>query len=423
MADPPGGALSVAAGSVDISPLHPVPLAGYAHRTGPYSTIRDPLEANAIWLRAGGRQLVVIQLDALSGGGAIRSRILSELEGVVADHELLTVASHTHFAPALDEALPELGARDTAHLMRVTESVADLVHRLSRAEPVAATLAYARGESDCAVNRRGTGWVVRSRPPFLLHGSFPIPNPTGPTDGAVHVLTADAGDGGPLAVLWGVACHPIAQPDRTAVSAEFPGAVRAALRERLGPETAVVFLPGFGGNLRPRLIDHTMPLARRLHSTLTGPWFHTPTGDEYSGWCHEPGRTVASALECRAAVDGPLLASARAELPMRELARDWTDGRALSVHVTRVTADVTLVGLGGEPVVEYGEALRRVLPPGTVIPVGYLDAVVGYLPTPAMLDEGGIEGTSPGYGFGRAVLRHDAMERIAREVAALAARC
>ncbi len=77
------------------------------------------------------------------------------------------------------------------------------------------------------------------------------PWPDGPRDETVHVLEARAADGSVPALLWQYACHPVCNPERLRVSAEFPGVVRQRLRRDLGPETAVLYLQGFSGDIRP----------------------------------------------------------------------------------------------------------------------------------------------------------------------------
>jgi len=73
------------------------------------------------------------------------------------------------------------------------------------------------------------------------------------------------------------------------------------------------------------------------------------------------------------------------------------DDRTLTYHLVRLSRSFLFIAISAEPVVEYASSLRDAFPEETVIPVGYIDGVIGYLPTSNMLDEGGLEVVSPGY--------------------------
>ena len=56
--------------------------------------------------------------------------------------------------------------------------------------------------------------------------------------------------------------------------------------------------------------------------------------------------------------------------------------------------------------------LRRLCSPRTPVPIGYAGAVAAYLPTSAMLAEGGLEVLSPGYGLDNAKYRENISELV-----------
>jgi hypothetical protein len=59
-------------------------------------------------------------------------------------------------------------------------------------------------------------------------------NAAGPTDDQLRLIIVEAVDGSAICVLWNYACHPTIYPALTHVSADFPGVVRRAIRQRIG---------------------------------------------------------------------------------------------------------------------------------------------------------------------------------------------
>jgi hypothetical protein len=409
-----------AAGWTDITPLAPVPLAGYAARTQPFSGVRDPLEANVLWLKQGREQVVFVQVDALSAGMWLRRSLLSRLGGLVRDEQLVLVASHTHFAPATDPGTPDLGTGDAAYCGMVAEHVGDLVASLSRQAGTAVDLHRGAAMADHSVNRRRlVRRRVRSFPYTRLQCEL-RPAFAGPRDENVWSLRLSCGPS-IVAVAWGYACHPVGQPCRTMVSADYPGEVRRVLRETYGPQIPVLFLPGFSGDTRPKTIARPSTLTGRLRHALRGPTFGPFTEDGYLDWGRSLASVVVSAAAQTSHALSPDLRVARTVMPMRELATGWGDERELALQLVQLSPDWLMACISAEPVTEYRSALAGALGRPGLVPVGYLDSVVGYLPAAHMLGHGGIETTSTGYGWGAARVRPDAEAIVSRAFRALLA--
>ena len=76
---------------------------------------------------------------------------------------------------------------------------------------------------------------------------------------------------------------------------------------------------------------------------------------------------------------------------MKAISRGNPDIEPLHLQALTVAENLVIVSASAEPVVEYGKIFAEVFSPRMVIPVGYVDHVFGYLPTTAMLEEGGYE--------------------------------
>jgi hypothetical protein len=298
-------------------------------------------------------------------------------------------ASHTHFAPATDSALPELGTVNAAYLQWAAGNIADLLDELLAAEGMPAILTWDVARTQRTINRRRKGWGLSRHP--LPHVSPRIrlaPNPHGETDGTLRVLVARALEGGSIiAVLWSLACHPVSFPRREVVSAEFPGVVRSHLRARVGARTPVAFLQGFAGNVRPRLGSHIS----RVAGLPVRMAFVCPSYVEWNEWATGLAREVVDLAQRagRGAVGS--VDSKRIELLLTMVVPSAPVSRVVTLHRLRFGPELSMLGVSAEPVAEYVSRIVAAQPNGSVFPVGYIDEVYGYLPTRTILEEGGYE--------------------------------
>jgi hypothetical protein len=384
--------ISGRAGTADITPEAALPLAGSEIRTGVFRRVADRLEANALVLRQDGPPVVFVSVDLMFVGPELRTGVLSRLGGAVPDECLFFAASHTHFAPATDDRRPRLGRLDHRYLEQTADRIGTLVAGLLHASPTPVTVAYRHGQADHSMNRRlRAAWHLSRRGP-RIGAVVTAPNPAGPRDESLHLLQVSDPAGAPVALIWSYACHPVAFPRPLEVSADFPGRARRRLRERLAPALPVLFWQGFAGDIRPPELVRSSSFVARAQRLLLGPRFGRFTEAEWEAWADSLAARVtdtATGAEPRA-LTGPIHA-ARETRPLRDFVFGAPAGRTVTFHTLRFGSDVTVAGISAEVVTEYGPLVRRTFHPSTVIPVGYIDDVYGYLPVERMLGEGGYE--------------------------------
>jgi len=109
---------SITAGSIDITPREPLPLAGFTDRTGPTRGVSDPLELNALLLRTPHASVAILCADLLFVTEDLKHRIAAAVHDhlVLLDASFLFAASRTHFAPAVDPSKPLLGRAEPAYV-------------------------------------------------------------------------------------------------------------------------------------------------------------------------------------------------------------------------------------------------------------------------------------------------------------------
>lgn len=363
-------------------------LGGYA---GPPRVARSearPLEACV--LRAvdeEGGEAFVIGLDLLFVGPVLDARLKRSL----APAKVLTIASHTHSAPSTDPTKPALGAFAAAWTDGVAEVVEALAAELRAAPASGVALGRAESPLGLSINRRRV-WPL---PTLGRRGVQPpgvrmAPNPDGPRADLARVAVVTDIRGAPTAVIWSWACHATSPVAPGALSSDFPGAVRAALRAALG-ETPVLFLQGFAGDVRPPGRP-AGPIEAGL-ALLRGPRFIPMTTAETQAWEAALGDAVRDLAHRAADASAPISGRVGARTMSVPLS-GFLEGapiRAMALGRLDLGDSLALVHVEAEPCAAHADAVAR-LAPGAW-PIGYAGDVFGYLPTDRQAREGGYEAT------------------------------
>ncbi|HYC67399.1 hypothetical protein [Brevundimonas sp.] len=393
--------LSVSSAVVDLTPDHAADLGGFAIGPRKSTEVHSRLEANIVAFSDGERIVVLASLDLLFVGRELRIAIESaakEAFGVEPD-QVITLASHTHYAPMLDRLKPRLGDLDETALGHWCSALTSAFAGMSRPTGCNA-VRRGTGESFAATNRRlRWPWPTAARVLGRKRGDvYMADNPDGPADRSIRVW-AWTSAGRPLAVLWAFACHPTGFPGRNTVSAEFPGVVRQALREAFGADLAVLYAPTCMGDVRPRTGARGTGVRQALDLALYGPRPRPFSRPEWEAWSGSLAREVLAAIADKA--DEPIgsarIGSTEVAIPIARL----VEGRCPTEDM--ICKGVSLPGLGRivtlscEPVSEVAPLIGA----GADLVAGYEGDVFGYLPVDRMIAEGGYEagGYFPAFGM------------------------
>lgn len=392
----------------DITPRdRPVRLAGYAARTEPASGVLDPIEISGVLLEAGGRRCLIFSFDLMVVGAELQQAIHNGL----APHgfspaEIMLLASHTHFAPATDRACAPLGIPDDRLVADLAAAAGKLVRQILAQPPEESRLQIKHGRLDHSINRRRY-WpfpTVGRTYGFRLTSTVMAPDPDGPSNElATVVLLRRASDDKVIAAIWNYSCHATAATPRDVISADFPGAVRRALRRQFG-DIACIFAQGFCGDVSPKIEAKTLQegvagrLRRLARRVISGPTFRPWSAGDWTGWSESlAARVSAIATEPGVAVvAASTLSVATAAIPLSAFFAGSTPQKPFTVQALRLGGVLELVALSAEVTVEWQSILDEALPAGkgrVRLYTGYLGAVYGYLPTPRQIGEGGYEVT------------------------------
>jgi hypothetical protein len=402
--------------SCDVTPRdRPVRLAGYASRIAPVATILDPIEISAVLLECSGQRCVIISFDLMIVGSELQNMILAGLRrlGFEPD-EIFLMASHTHSAPATDRACARLGIPEAQFVDDLAEAAENLVRTMQSRQPSEISLDVFQGQLNHSINRRRY-WpfpTVGRTYGFRLTSMSLAPNPSGSRDERATVaLLRSTDDGQVLGAIWHYTCHPTAVVPENAISSDYPGAVRRALRERFG-QIPCIFLQGFCGDVRPNIatsrpnVGWRERLRRMARTMVSGPTFASPSAEDWPRW----SQSLAAAV-CNIARNSPgkTLSPARLQtgsnaIPLGGFFTGSTPDKMLAAQIVRIGEELEIVALSAEVTVEWQRILDQAIPvqPGRIrLYAGYQGALFGYLPTAAQIAEGGyeVEGFQPLFGL------------------------
>ncbi|GIP36996.1 alkaline ceramidase [Paenibacillus sp. J31TS4] len=383
---------------VDITPMEPVPLAGFAVRSGqgPFTGVSERLfarlfvfDSQALDDDGAAKRALLVSADLIWWGSERVPRLkarISERYGIEPDAILLH-GTHTHSGPQTSALFTSyLGVPDEAYLdsleTNVVNGIAEAIHDL---EPV--HTAKGTGKSELAINRRG----LRRTPPELRTA-----------DQEVSVLRYTREDGSVKAILAHYACHPVIT-DENRVSPDYVGIAMSEVEGHFGKGTVCGFLQGTCGDLNPGdgkavlqgrhdlVVQAGRSFAQAILRTLEEPMAELPAVG--LSW-----RTVTVPLPLASLPEPDVLASGEA-LPgvqgewhriQRSRYAQLKPELPITLTLLRLAEGCSLLAMDAEVVVDYGLAIKR-RSLGEVLPVGYTNGMLGYVPTAEMLEEGGYE--------------------------------
>ena len=411
-----------------ITPEKSVWLAGYGSRRAPDGKLHD------LWMKAlaledtGGRRVVLVTSDFQGVPKSMSDRVFEQLARKLKleRHQVMLTFSHNHCGPRLGDDLVDYYPFDEEQVKLIDEYTTEMVAKcvamveesLSKLAP--ARLQQGEGKTTFAVNRRENR---EADVPELLAKGLPL---KGPVDHAVPVMTVTRPDGKLEAVLFGYACHPTTLSFLTWCG-DYPGFAQLEI-EQQHPGAMAMFVNTCGGDQNP-LPRRSVELCQRYGHMLSVAVEEVLKQDLQP---ISPG--LRTAFEY---VDLPYLKVVERE----ELVAWQDDGNAIKkrwaarmlkklldgekfstsypypVHAWQLGDEMLVIGMGAETVVDYALRFKKEFGPGTWV-CGYADDMIAYIPSRRVWEEGGYEGGSRLYEYGRPALRWggDTEDLIARSV-------
>lgn len=386
------------------------------------TSIHDDLYVSALWIDHGGEKVLIVAYDLC----LIDRADVAKFKGRIRDEfgleprQVLLNTSHTHTGP--NTSTWTLGAYtsppDPMYMRKVLEATLDAAKQAR--DGAKAVLMYA-------------GWTTTklpvSRRKINAQGKAEWrPDPSVPVlDSLPYLLLRESPspEGKPVCLLYSVSCHPSTTGGHS-ISADYPEVANRLLDEALGT-TCAMFLQGCGGDTKACVI------AQGQVDDTGQPAWRGGTWDDIE----EAGRIVAgdvlAAIRRGTKQVAPSVASALedaslplANQPSREELTElaglrrhicehlWAQSQLdlldkgepllshapVAVQAIRLSKQVRLVAMEGEPVANIGRRVELMFREGITFPLGYSNGQALYIPSESMLPEGGYEVESAWeYGF------------------------
>ena len=398
-----------------ITPENGVWLAGYGSKRAPDGKLHD------IWMKAlaleddKGQRAVLITSDFQGVPKSMSDRVFAQIKNKygLERRQIMFTFSHNHCGPRLGDDLYDYYPVDLTQVKRVDEytdlmfikTVEMIGQALSNLSP--ASLQMGRGHATFAVNRRNNREA--DIPNLLKSGKALV----GPVDHSVPVMTVSRPNGKLDAVLFGYACHPTTL-SFTKVCGDYPGFAQLEL-EKNHPGVTAMFVNTCGGDQNPlprRKVElcekYGHMLAVAVEEVLKKPLKPISSGLKMAfEYVELPYLKVVTRKDLEADTkSGNAIKKRWAARLLKKLDQGETFPPAYPypLHVWRLGKETLMIGMGAETVVDYSLRFRREFGPGTWV-LGYADDMISYIPSKRVWLEGGYEGGSNLYEYGRPAYR------------------
>jgi hypothetical protein len=418
-AAPARAQLTAGAARVEITPEKPCFLGGYYMLTERSVGVHDPLHTRALVLDNGKTRVALVTFDVVIMGGVMAQELkeLINKETGIPIENINVQATHTHSGP--EGYYQEFGKYPK-------EYDPDMKNMMQSRALQAVTQA-----------------IARMQPASFGFAQFPLENqngnrhdPDGPVDRTAIAAVLKDKDGKPFAGFLNFAAHPTVVPAGSyLISAEWPGMFASLMEQRLGGETAFLYLQGAAGNLGTgatgtRIVDgQTVQLddwqkaeykAELLADAVFAklPEIQTAADIPLAGARRDFEFRVRSRKYFRSFEQSlPELKKSIQDDPgasdaIKERRIGWLNDRygtekfmsmliptmkrvkdgktATTVQALRI-GDLALLAFPGEAITELSIQLRRDLAPRSVAVLGYSNDHLGYITTREIFNQGGYE--------------------------------
>ena len=384
----------------DITPTHPVLLAGYGGRPGEHVGVDQPIWARSLAI-GDTKPVVLIAVDNCGVPAHITRAVLAELKEshAITESQLVISSTHTHNAPALRgyAKIVWAGRTTDAQEQRVDRYTLWLTEQLIKTAQAAldnrqpASLSWGQGIVDFGGNRR-----VISNGKWAGFGF----QQNGPVDHSLPVMAARNNDGNMMAVWTNYACHCTTVGGRNHIGGDWAGNSNLAIEELYEGAIALTTI-GCGADVGPQPSGN-MEIAKQ-HGASIATEVKRVLSNELTSLPDEP---QASFKQLSLPLD---------ELPdpkhFEELAKSGgyhgnhakamverikNKGR-LQSHVDypvtcwKFDDDLAIVFLAGEVAVDYSVRLKNTMDWRRLWINGWSNDVPSYIPSKRLLKEGGYE--------------------------------
>ena len=383
-------------GTRSIMPQLPTVLMGFGNI--PAEAIDDAIEINGLILKHKSSIIIFLTVDVLFIGQKLKDSVLENLREkkvlnkAFLDEDLIWMASHNHHAPACDPNKPGLGRFNQHFFDQLCNAAVQIISECLSSDFIEGYIEYGDAQAKgLIINRRKRVWDGN---PFK-RGMRLYPNPGGPKDETVHMITCRAINGEVIALIWNFGCHTLTHYSRSRISSDYPGVVRSRIRQEIGnKKLPVLFTQGFSGNILPLKLNTSWfrrNPADILNRIFYGPSFGPFTQEKQSLWMNTLADVVVELLKKEGVVCSPVLERRTTSFPLAQIINNSPSERKVKITQLILSKKISILFVSAEMMTEYRSILNSAFPNINIIPVSCVDDSFGYLPLDSHVKEGGYE--------------------------------
>ena len=380
---------------LDVTPKVGVPLGG---RMGVRfaSKIHSSLEINIALLKYQKDACCIIAIDALYAG----EQLTVEIERAVQElfclpkAQVIISASHTHSAPNIDDSKPKLGVVDEIFQKDLIAKVLDGLKQMTRMTDRSVCIYAGRQECRVGTSRRRFWPLPRitksgiSFPGVVMAPSFQaIPDPN-----VRCLVIKDRISNKVICLIWTFACHPTGLPLQNAISSDYIGEVRQAIRDYFSPDCVVLFLQGFSGDIRPP--SGQRKFLKVMRELVSGPRFIPMTLPLWGEWTKKICRSVLQAThgaQLKQVGQSCVPNKSLVEIPLKNILNGSENLKRNIWKRLSLYEGQEMLTTNAEPVSDWQRLLRQHSGVNDQWLIGCEGDVFGYLPLENTIRQGGYE--------------------------------
>lgn len=390
----------VGVAKTDITPTHPVLLAGYGGRPGEHVGVDQPIWARAIAIGKD-KPVVLIAVDNCGVPSHVTRAVLSDLSeshGITKSH-LVISSTHTHNAPVLRSYAPIVWAgRTTAEqeervdrytLWLTDQLIKTAQSALDKRQP--ASLSWGQGIVEFGGNRR-----ILNNGKWAGFG-FQY---DGPVDHSLPVMVAKNENGDAFAVWTNYACHCTTVGSRNHIGGDWAGNANLEI-EAMAPGVVALTTIGCGADVGPQpsgnmqiAKEHGKTIATEVSRLLRGELIELDTAPQaQSTELSLPLDTLPDKKHFEDLARGGGYGGNHAKYQIARIKEKGELQSHVDYPITCWKFDdrLAVVFLAGEVSVDYSVRLKNALDWRRLWLNAWSNDVPSYIPSKRLLREGGYE--------------------------------
>ncbi len=358
-------------------------LSGFKNRSESAVNLGDPeLYISANWIKdETDCDLILISVDALyiNSNSARVIYEFVEKEYKITKKQIVFNATHTHSAPSISNDI--FGVEDLNYREIVQNKIIEAIRLAStNLKPMSLKMHVLKLPNDLVVNRR---LHVRDfKTLFFKRNTLMAPDYDKEYDSNCRIITIGVSSG----VFFNFSCHPVFNRSNR-MSSDFPGDIRIRLSRNFQNP---VFFQGFSGDVRPNSVVKSVKydnLKSIIKTLIYGVSFIPSSKVFYNRFCD----AMASAISTKQFNGQVLSGIFRFKLFHVELCSDSGNTRK-NIECKLIYLDsLLLVSIPAEVNSKYVNILSSEHRGVVIMPMGYSEGVIGYLPHWSEVDNGGYE--------------------------------